>query len=147
MTVRFTVLGRPQPQGSAKAFMPKGARFPVVTSDNKTLKPWRHDVALQAQVAMQDSSQVLCEGPIWITCRFFFLKPKSTSKAVQHKLTKPDLDKCVRSILDSLTGVCFRDDSQVVRIDAWKFFCTPRGCGGSEGVEVEVFEVRAGMES
>jgi len=30
----FFVPGIPAPQGSMRAFMPKGARFPVVTADN-----------------------------------------------------------------------------------------------------------------
>src|SRR6185369_17739711 len=42
--IQFVVLGIAQPKGSARAFMPKGARFPVVTSDNRNLKAWERSV-------------------------------------------------------------------------------------------------------
>ena len=32
----------------------------------------------------------------------------------------PDLDKLVRAVLDALTGVCYKDDSQVVYIETEK---------------------------
>lgn len=70
-----------------------------------------------------------------VTCNFFFIRPKSIKKNVTHKTTKPDIDKCARSILDSLTGVCFRDDSQVVSLLATKDFCDP---GVGECVVVSV---------
>lgn len=35
MRVSFTVLGTPQPQGSAKGFVPKGWTRAVITTDNK----------------------------------------------------------------------------------------------------------------
>ena len=53
--------------------------------------------------------------------------PASTSKARkerltkgEYKLTKPDLDNVLKSILDGLNGVAFKDDSQVVSIKAEK---------------------------
>ena len=37
--LRFFVPGIPAPQGSMRAFMRPGARFPVVTADNPKTKP------------------------------------------------------------------------------------------------------------
>lgn len=134
MHLHFTVQGKPQPQGSVRAFMPKGWTRPILTSDNKTLKPWRQDVSAHAREAMEGS--LPSESAIGVKINFFFLRPKSTKKSVVHKLTKPDVDKCARSILDSLTGICFMDDSQVVVLAAAKAFCE-----ADERAEIEVQEL------
>jgi Holliday junction resolvase RusA-like endonuclease len=34
----------------------------------------------------------------------------------------PDLDKLARAILDALTGIVWRDDAQVVRLDVEKIY-------------------------
>ena len=52
MTLTFTVAGIAKPQGSAKAFMPKGWTRPIITSDNKNLKAWRDLVASAASDAI-----------------------------------------------------------------------------------------------
>ena len=123
MRVEFFVHGRPQPQGSTKAFMPKGVRFPVVTSDNAKLKPWRQQVAGMAATIAQG----ITLDAVRVQCEFSFLRPKSTSMKVLHKTTKPDLDKLVRAVLDSLTGIVFRDDSQVIAVIATKAFAEREG--------------------
>ena len=124
MTISFTVHGTPQPQGSAKAFIPKGWKRAVITSDNKKLKPWRQDVAAMASEQMQLSVMHghPLECAVAVTCRFFFPKPKSTSKRITRKITKPDVDKLLRAALDSMTGIVFRDDAQVVESHIYKEF-------------------------
>ena len=116
----FTVYGVAQPQGSTRAFMPKGARFPVITSANAKLKPWRQEVAAMASLAV--IGKPVLSGPIIVKADFIFLKPKSTKNSVVYKTTKPDLDKLIRGLLDSLTGIVFCDDSQVVRVSAFKAY-------------------------
>ena len=133
MRIEFTVHGKPQPQGSAKAFIPKGWNRAIITSDNKTLKPWRQDVSAMALQAMAGQPMEL--GAVRVTVSFWWSKPKSTKKSVVHKITKPDIDKCLRSILDSLTGIAFKDDSQVVECHILKWF------GDQEGARVTVESV------
>ncbi len=130
MEIQFQVHGKPQPQGSSKAFIPKGWKRAIITSDNKTLKPWRQDVSQIAMEAM--SGQVATESPVQVRIWFQFLRPKSVKNTVLHKTTKPDIDKLQRSILDSMTGIVFRDDSQVVHLEGFKQF------GLTEGVVVRV---------
>lgn len=127
--IEFTVYGTPVPQGSIRAFMPKGAKHPVLTGDNVKTKPWRQDVARIAQLAMQEKgARLFCRpSAVVVQCQFYFVKPKSASKSVAHKTTKPDLDKLARSLLDALTGICFEDDSQVTWLFVSKHFdSTPR---------------------
>jgi Holliday junction resolvase RusA-like endonuclease len=124
--IRFTVYGTPQPQGSSRAFVPKGWTRAIITSDNKKLKPWRQEIAGVALNAMRESKIGLLEGvPIAILAEFFFDKPKSAKKSVLNKITKPDLDKLLRGLLDSLTGIIFKDDSQVVLCNIRKTFGSP----------------------
>lgn len=115
--ITFTVTGHPEPQGSTRAFMPKGARFPVVTSDNPSLKQWRHLVAYTAQ---QHAAGGPLHGGVHVELDFTLQRPKSLSKSVRQHLKKPDIDKLARAILDALTGILFPDDSEVVRLTTMK---------------------------
>lgn len=118
----FTVFGVPQPQGSAKAFMPKGARFPVVTSDNPQLKGWRHLVAAEASRALAGGRGVCLDGPIRVCAEFYLPRPKSLARKHRAHLTRPDVDKLARGVLDALTGVLWRDDAQVVQLKVTKAY-------------------------
>jgi crossover junction endodeoxyribonuclease RusA len=122
----FVVFGVPQPQGSSRAFMPKGWTRPVITSDNSKVKPWRQEIVGTALNEIERVGFSLIDsGPVQVEAKFFFERPKSTKKSVVHKTTKPDLDKLVRSLGDALTGIAFRDDSQVVCCVASKHFGSP----------------------
>ena len=120
----FTVYGTPIPQGSTRAFIPKGWSRPIITADNKKTKPWRQEISGTAHdtMASMGESQILRESAVRVECHFYFAKPKSTKKSVTHKTTKPDIDKIARSLLDALTGVVFEDDSQVTQLWVSKFF-------------------------
>jgi len=132
--IAFTVPGIPAPQGSMRAFMRKGARFPVVTSDNRNLKPWRQSVAFAAVDACPDRE--LWQGPVSIGVVFYLPRPKSLPKRVEYPTKKPDCDKLARGILDALTGILWRDDSQVVEMAARKLY------GDPPRAEIEVEELQ-----
>lgn len=132
--ISFTVYGRPVPQGSMRAFLPKGSNRPIVTSDNKKLKPWRQQVSETAMYEMRKAGISVCQSGValCVIATFYFAKPKSVKKCVTQKTTKPDVDKLLRGVLDALTGVVFWDDSQVVIASSTKLF------GVNERLEVEV---------
>lgn len=117
----FTVFGVAQPQGSAKAFMPKGARFPIVTSDNPQLKGWRQLVAQAASQALEGAGQFE-DGPVRLVAEFHLPRPKALGKKARAHMTRPDVDKLARAIGDALTGVVWRDDSQVVQLKVSKCY-------------------------
>jgi Holliday junction resolvase RusA-like endonuclease len=125
--LKFTVIGHPEPQGSTKAFVPKGWTRAIVTSANKKNKPWRQEVAGVAKVEMQRAGIAMLESvhPVRVHAEFYFARPKSTKKSVIAKVTRPDVDKTLRSILDALTGIVFEDDAQVIDIHGLKLFGTP----------------------
>ena len=97
---------------------------PILTSDNKRTKPWKQEVKQIA--AMNIRAPFLKPQAIGIFCKFYFQRPKSTKKSIVDKVTKPDIDKLARAILDALTGIVFEDDSQVTTLVCWKGFGTPR---------------------
>lgn len=129
MTLRLelTVRGIPVPQGTARAYI-RGERAIVVTKGRGRLDDWRQAIATEARSAMGD--RPLLEGPVVVRARFTWPRPKShrsTSGGLRpaapfSKTTPPDVDKASRALLDALTGVVFRDDAQVVRLDAGKAF-------------------------
>jgi len=126
-SLNFTVYGTPIPQGSAKAFIPKGWSRAIITGANKKTKPWRQEIAGAAVSAMQKAGITMLERehPVRLRAEFYFAKPKSTKKSVIAKVTKPDVDKLLRSVLDALTGMVFEDDSQVIEVTGVKLFGMP----------------------
>ncbi len=131
--VAFTVFGHPQPQGSSRAFYVKSLGRAVITSTNKNLKPWRQQIT---ETAMTLSAPVI-QGPVAMSLVFYFKRPKSVKKTVIYKTSRPDTDKLIRSVLDSLTGVLYQDDSQVARFDRIE-----KLYGDTERVEIQVVEIR-----
>ena len=123
--INFRVYGEAQPQGSAKAFTPKGWSRPIITSDNPSLKQWRQLVAEAANHALgalpAADRSVLLEG-VRLTVAFYLPRPKSLPKRATAHTKKPDLDKLVRSCCDSLSAIVFRDDSQVCELVAAKHY-------------------------
>lgn len=126
-SMAFTVYVKPQPQGSAKAFVRGG--HAVITSDNKKLTPFRNEVTAVVLKACRDAGcQIPLAGkhePVAIKLAFYFEKPPSVPKRRVGMVFKPDADKLVRSVFDSLTGVLFADDAQVIELAARKAYGTP----------------------
>ena len=122
-SVTFQAYGNPQPKGSARAFVPKGWSRPIVTSANPRLKEWE---ALVRAAAQLHADGQFFDGPVSLAFAFYFQRPKSLAKRVSHHVKKPDLSKLVRSTEDALTGVLFRDDSQVSEVRATKHYA-PEG--------------------
>jgi crossover junction endodeoxyribonuclease RusA len=116
-----------------KAFMRKGMRFPIVTSDNKDLKSYRQQVSVCAIGAMNGNAMISRKTPVDLTVRFYFQRPASKSKKASA-VVKPDIDKLLRAVGDSLTGICFEDDSQITDVQANKRYGIP------ERTEIEVME-------
>lgn len=88
-------------------------------------------------------------GPVSVELVFRFARPKGhfntkgqlKPSAPMHVIVKPDIDKIERSVLDGLTGVLFKDDSQVCCLYALKVYCKE---GELEGCEVIVENVGVG---
>jgi Holliday junction resolvase RusA-like endonuclease len=130
MKVDFTVYGKPQPQGSTRAFIPKGWKRPVITSDNANLKPWRQQLARTAIEEFAKQNLGVCDPiardiPVFVRMDFYIERPMSLSKKFQHATKRPDWDKLSRAVCDSLSGTVITDDSQIVLAVVGKHYGTP----------------------
>lgn len=124
MTLTFTVYGVPQPKGNLRAFMKRGMKFPIVTDSNRNAKSWSQLVAEAANHAFGTAPPDLFTEGVRLTVAFYLPRPKKYQKrgvAVAH-LVAPDIDKLLRAILDALSQVAWRDDSQVVELLATKAY-------------------------
>lgn len=117
--VQFTVPGIPVPQGSLRAFRGAG-RHPIITSDNKRTRPWKLHVTVLAREALAGKS--FCrDQAVAVHIDFVMPRPPSAPRRRELPITKPDVDKLVRAILDALTDAgAWEDDCQVVSVQAKK---------------------------
>lgn len=123
--VTFFVPGFPISKGSAKAFMRKGMKHPVVMQDNnERQRPWASAIGYAAQ---QTGVELVSSGPVALGTEFHMPRPASHYRSgnrekglkvtAPHYHTKtPDLDKLVRCVKDAMTGIVWRDDSQVAML-------------------------------
>ncbi len=120
-THEFRVMGTPEPQGSARAFV-RGKRA-IITSDNKDLSAWRQAVRYEAQRYVEEH-KIPCASrkmeAVRLEAVFRFHRPTSISKRIQLHNKRPDLDKLLRAIGDALTGIVYEDDGQIDRIAGYK---------------------------
>lgn len=148
----FTVCGEPKPAGSKRAFaLKKGGNFTgrvVVTDACKGSRDWKTDVSREAERSFIGEP---FEGPIKLILTFTANRPKShfgsgRNAAVlkpgspQKPATRPDVLKLARGVEDALTGICWKDDSQITTEILRKRF-------GRPGVVVEIAEDDDGQPS
>lgn len=120
----FFVPGRPRPQGSKRAVMPKGGSKPIMVEQVKGLDDWRANVTISAQRALKDFERL--DGPAVLSVEFRFLRPGThygrrkgepylKPTAPKYVTRTPDLSKLVRAVEDALTDAgVWTDDSRVV---------------------------------
>ena len=112
---------------------PQGSKSPVgrgiMMDAGKRVKPWRDAVRIEANKVVNE----LIEEPVHVDLVFWFHRPKSHLNAKgELKQSAPkfpttrnkgDIDKLCRSTLDALTLSAIADDSQVVSLEARKYYC------------------------
>lgn len=139
--VAFRVLGKPAPAGSKRGFV-VGGRV-VLTDASKATKPWQALVQAVAIECMGDRPPL--EGPLRADLTFIERRPKShfTAKGEltaegrrkRFPVKAPDRLKLARAVEDALSGVVYRDDSQLVAGETRKEY------GEWDGVLIHVQEV------
>lgn len=125
MEISFDVLGRPAPQGSKKSV--GNNRF---VEASKFLPAWRNAVRLAAEDAVTVNGWARVAGPVELEILFYLDRPSSISTVKRpYPIVPPDIDKLIRGVGDSLTGVIYDDDSQIIRVLAWKTYADTREPG------------------
>lgn len=127
--LEFWVDGIPIPQGSHKVFNGH------VVDANKGLKDWRSHVYLTAKEALFGRDGFDRDAEVFVLLDFYMPRGKTVKR--RRPTTRPDIDKCVRGVLDSLTAASvFFDDGQVVSIHAQQWYADDK-----PGVHVVVGEL------
>ncbi len=114
--IKLTVMGNPLAK--------KRPRFSTKGGKVRAYNVQKGDEQDFAWVAKQAGCKIM-DGPLWMDVRFYMKRPKSHYRTgkFSDKLKKdapywcdkkPDLDNLVKFVKDSLNGIAWNDDSQVV---------------------------------
>ena len=132
--IRFRSIGRARPKGSYRARVDSSGRPYVTAANPEPLRSWDNQCRCDAISAMREAG---LDRPLTTACalrvHFFFARPRShyrTGKhskllldsAPRHSTTSPDLDKLLRCVGDSFSGVVYEDDrllSEVCAKRSW----------------------------
>ena len=132
--ISIFVPGTARTAGSKSAF--KNGRGKLhLTHAGKHSKAWMDKVGWY--VLQRVNRMILWEGPITLKLVFMRDRPKGhygqgrnagklKPSAPPYPTTKPDLDKLNRAVGDALTGIVWKDDSQVVNLESSKLYCGPK---------------------
>lgn len=121
MIVTFLVEGEPQGKGRHRTTK-KGINF---TPERTAMyENWVKSVYINRV------GDKLLYGPIRATIEAYYGIPKSKSKKAKELMSnqvtrptkKPDADNIAKAILDSLNGIAYKDDSQVVELIVIKYY-------------------------
>jgi crossover junction endodeoxyribonuclease RusA len=125
----FFVAGHPVAKGSLKAFINRKNGRPILTHTNAAeQKAWASAIAFAAQKEGLKPAQGCA---ISLRLAFRMKRPKAhhnTKGEIRESMlnaqhaSKPDIDKLIRMVMDSLTGIAYMDDSQVTCIEAEKTY-------------------------
>jgi len=109
--INFSIPGKPQPKQRPRVTI-KGTYTPQATVDYERLVGWQCRSVYKGKPLTQ---------ALKLTVRVFFKLPKRTVKEKgDWHTSRPDLDNIVKIIEDSLNGIAYEDDSQIVKVEATK---------------------------
>jgi len=118
--IEITIYGHAEPAGS-KTKTQYGVR-----DSNPRSKVWKEEVRREAaRILASDVNSKLLDGPLRVRFTFYRPRPKghygtkgdlnAAGRRATHPTTKPDTTKLIRGVEDALTGIVWRDDSQIVQ--------------------------------
>jgi Holliday junction resolvase RusA-like endonuclease len=133
--IEFVVLGKPAAAGSKRSVI-VGGRARTIDA-NPHVPAWKklvQDACLDA-LGAEAVLPVHGEAPLVLEVVEYRPRPRShyTSRGTLNAqgqryprpTTAPDILKIARGIADALSGICYRDDSQIVRDVATKVYGEP----------------------
>ena len=134
LITRFFVPGIGRTAGSKSAFKDKNGKVQL-THAGKYSKDWMDSVKWFA-LKEYGKRQVLLTCPIALKLTFFRQRPQGhygtgrnigqlKASAPRYPTPKPDLTKLTRAVEDAITGIVWKDDSQVVKQETEKLYCGP----------------------
>ena len=121
MIITFIIEGEPQGKGRHRTTK-KGINY---TPTNTVLyENWIKTCYLSRV------GEKILQGPIKASIEAYYTIPKSKSKNVKAQMEKgiirpvkkPDVDNIAKAVFDSLNGIAYKDDSQVVELSMSKYY-------------------------
>lgn len=113
LVLEMFIPGRAAPQGS-KRHVGGG----ILVESSKAVGPWRTLVSWHVAQTFTDAP---LDGPLAVEIDFVMPRPVATPKRrTPPAIKKPDVDKLARAVLDALTRIVWRDDSQIVDMHVTK---------------------------
>jgi Holliday junction resolvase RusA-like endonuclease len=123
--IKFKVYGKPVPKGRPRFTRSGFAYTPKETREAE-------QGFLAQAIAFKPEKPF--EKALKVSMIFSMIKPKSKPKKVKYWTTKPDLDNFIK-LVDSMNGVFWVSDAQIVEISAKKIY------GDSDYTEIEIIEL------
>ena len=117
----FDVSGEPASQGSHSVIHGR-----IVQVNSAKHKRWRNAVAFAA-LDLVGNDWELIDEPVELSVIFYLPRPKTATR--EFPAVMPDVDKLLRAVFDSLSGVIYLDDSRIIRATAQKLYADDRGPG------------------
>lgn len=127
LSLNFSILGTPTGKGRPRFYRGR-AVTPQKTRNYEAMVKYEAQQALEHMVQLPN-----LEAPCEVSIDVYYTVPKSYSKKQRLQIaesgpwlvrpSKPDLDNVIKSILDGMNGIVFRDDVQVVSLRAKKHWC------------------------
>jgi Holliday junction resolvase RusA-like endonuclease len=108
------------------------------------VKKYQTHVRMKAEEVMREREPLT--GPLVLVATFVMPVPKSFSKrrhgqalvGAERPITRPDCSNLLKALEDAMTGIVYRDDSQIVEVYVRKMY------GDKPQMSVEVRSVVAG---
>lgn len=120
--VRFTIPGEPVGKGRPRFYQGHAVTPKKTREQEKLIK--------QMYLAQANGRAWMNGEPLEVFVRFYYPVPKSYTKkrraAIENfeelPTKKPDIDNCLKLLLDACNGVAWADDTQVISVTADKFY-------------------------
>jgi Holliday junction resolvase RusA-like endonuclease len=120
MEVKFTVPGEPQGKGR-----PRFAKGRTYTPEKTVL----YENLVKSEYIRQ-ANKTFPDAPLAMHIQAYFAIPASAPKSRRSDMLcglilptkKPDVDNIAKAIADSLNGIAYRDDSQIVELTISKHY-------------------------
>lgn len=147
MILSCTVYGKAQTQGSKRIGRARGTGKPIILDDSAKSRPFRQEVAHAMLAAAKAAGlERPMDGAVAVTLMVSVARPLShygTGKrsgilkpsAPVHPATGGDLDKIARLVLDAGTGIWWKDDRRIARLDISRLY------DGPERIEVRAWQL------
>lgn len=115
--------GKPVGKGSMRSFPSKHTGKMIFINDNPKTKVWQNQIALTVKSEIQHGNIDFMTPTLnAVTVSAIFVLKRGKAVTRKDPTVKPDIDKLARTVLDALTGVVYKDDSQVCHLTLGKIY-------------------------